>query len=496
MPLNACRTMLLAALALAALASAPSRAAADEGVLAMDVMRRSTIGAYSGRFLNCANKASSATLALQLHEVPGQDENLHLEGTLKTADAGGGGPQIDAEVRGTVLADSGYLTLSPKPPAPRPDPSTSTIGGVTFKNPFANVTAAVKQTLHIKDAAPTPPLAFEGGFIRDFDGKGFVGVVDSEQFKCHAFVLQRTDGTRSDRLPLPSAEFAFRQAGLENPFLREDAPFDGTQTGFVPSHHKSWGAFSDDAWLLYAGQLGDTKSIAYLGRIYEYGFGVQIDYAKALAYYQQAAARNDAMAQLGLAHLYSHGFGVERDMARARQYAAQYGAVRIAALKVCTDATVLARVNEMIIAGSKAPPSTIGGMLASVAMMNTRIDAGDVFLYQAVSAADLDSMTAPFLCKYTVKAINAKVTDMTPFRSWRTVDANGREFYEDNADEIVSNQQRAGLMEAIIKNASVQEVMQVEARGGSRFTVSRLQENMVGLMVPAASAEVEVGARR
>lgn len=491
MPLT--RTLLLAALALGALASRAPRALAQDVAVPMDVMRRSTLGEYNGHFLGCTN---TATLELQLHEVPGSDENLHVEGKLKTKDSTASAcPQIDTDVRGTVLADSGYVTLAPKPVAP-PDPSKATIGGMTFKNPFANVTAAVKQNLGIKDAPPPAPMKFNAGFIRDADGKGFVGIVDSEQFKCHSFTLQRKDGTRSDRMPLPSVEFVFRQAGLVNQFLLESAPFDGSKTGYVPSHHASGGVFSDDAWLLYAGQLGDARSLAYLGRIYEFGYGVQIDYAKALDYYQQAAAKGDAMAQLGLAHLYSHGFGVERDPARAKQYAGLYGATRIGALKVCTNAVMMAKVDRLVIEGNKQPPGSLGGALAAAMTPNTVIDTGDVYLYKGVVASDLDTLVTPFLCKYTVQALNSKATDVTPLRAYKITDADGYTHYEDNRDEIKNNQLTAELLTRIMKGTTGLEVMQVKSLGGNRYRISRLREGMVGLLEPSGSVELDVDVGR
>jgi TPR repeat protein len=54
-----------------------------------------------------------------------------------------------------------------------------------------------------------------------------------------------------------------------------------------------------------------------VGRIYLYGRGVPIDYAKALLWEQKAAEQGDPRAQRDLAFIYERGFGVTADPAQA-----------------------------------------------------------------------------------------------------------------------------------------------------------------------------------
>jgi TPR repeat protein len=59
--------------------------------------------------------------------------------------------------------------------------------------------------------------------------------------------------------------------------------------------------------------------MGYLGLLYEKGFGVAHDYAKAREWYEKAAAGNEmAMGYLGL--LYEKGFGVAQDFDKAREW--------------------------------------------------------------------------------------------------------------------------------------------------------------------------------
>ena len=57
-----------------------------------------------------------------------------------------------------------------------------------------------------------------------------------------------------------------------------------------------------------------------LGVMYYYGDGVQQDYAKALSYFEQAAADGDVDAINNLGLMYDEGLGVEQSDTKARQY--------------------------------------------------------------------------------------------------------------------------------------------------------------------------------
>lgn len=65
---------------------------------------------------------------------------------------------------------------------------------------------------------------------------------------------------------------------------------------------------------------GDAAAQFLLGRLYEYGIGVDEDAAKAAFWYGQAAAQNLAKAQYSLGRLYAEGEGVCRDPVRAVEW--------------------------------------------------------------------------------------------------------------------------------------------------------------------------------
>lgn len=80
----------------------------------------------------------------------------------------------------------------------------------------------------------------------------------------------------------------------------------------------------DDAtaaqWFRKSAEAGDITSQYYLGRAYETGRGVPLDYAAALTWYTKSASRGDIIASdgmVGLAGLYENGEGVPKDMDKA-----------------------------------------------------------------------------------------------------------------------------------------------------------------------------------
>jgi len=87
---------------------------------------------------------------------------------------------------------------------------------------------------------------------------------------------------------------------------------------------------------LKAAEAGDITSQFYIGRAYEWGTGVSIDYAKAMEWYTKSASRGDIIASdgmVGLAGLYETGKGISKDFERAvalYRQAAELGNVKAA----------------------------------------------------------------------------------------------------------------------------------------------------------------------
>jgi TPR repeat protein len=65
---------------------------------------------------------------------------------------------------------------------------------------------------------------------------------------------------------------------------------------------------------------GDAISMANLGKLYQYGQGVALDYVKARDWYEKAAANGYANAMFSLGGLYQNGQGVAQDYAKAREW--------------------------------------------------------------------------------------------------------------------------------------------------------------------------------
>ena len=72
--------------------------------------------------------------------------------------------------------------------------------------------------------------------------------------------------------------------------------------------------------LTEAAQQGYMPAQYEVGRIYLYGRGVPIDYAKALLWEQKAAEQGDPRAQRDMAFMYERGFGVPADPTQAAKW--------------------------------------------------------------------------------------------------------------------------------------------------------------------------------
>jgi TPR repeat protein len=74
------------------------------------------------------------------------------------------------------------------------------------------------------------------------------------------------------------------------------------------------------ALFLRGADHGDAVSMRNLGVIYENGYGVTQDHAKAREWFQKAADKGEAGAMLNLGVLYYNGYGVTQDHAKAREW--------------------------------------------------------------------------------------------------------------------------------------------------------------------------------
>lgn len=66
-------------------------------------------------------------------------------------------------------------------------------------------------------------------------------------------------------------------------------------------------------------ESGNARAQAYLGHMYESGWGAARDYGEALRWYMKAAEQGEAFSQAHAGYLYEHGLGVARDEQRAAE---------------------------------------------------------------------------------------------------------------------------------------------------------------------------------
>jgi TPR repeat protein len=72
-------------------------------------------------------------------------------------------------------------------------------------------------------------------------------------------------------------------------------------------------------WLPKA-QTGEPEAQAYVGEIYEKGWGLMPNYQVAIQWYRKAAEQGNVRAQINLGYLYERGFGVNKDLAKAMSW--------------------------------------------------------------------------------------------------------------------------------------------------------------------------------
>ncbi|HEY6271348.1 MAG TPA: caspase family protein [Terriglobales bacterium] len=65
---------------------------------------------------------------------------------------------------------------------------------------------------------------------------------------------------------------------------------------------------------------GDPEAMYYMGRVYDHGWGVPVDYSQARPWYEKGAAAGNAEAMASLGYLYGTGHGVTQDYTVARQW--------------------------------------------------------------------------------------------------------------------------------------------------------------------------------
>jgi TPR repeat protein len=132
-----------------------------------------------------------------------------------------------------------------------------------------------------------------------------------------SFASVSGQASRVDACPNDAKEFhaVEQKAGAKDP---------AAQTTLASCYDLGWHVQPDGKesirLLTEAAEQGYTPAQYEVGRIYLYGRGVPIDYAKALLWEQKAAEKGDPRAQRDLAFMYERGFGVPADPTLAAKW--------------------------------------------------------------------------------------------------------------------------------------------------------------------------------
>ena len=73
-------------------------------------------------------------------------------------------------------------------------------------------------------------------------------------------------------------------------------------------------------WYTKVAEAGNIYAMNNIGEFYQNGFGVEQDYAKAMEWYTRAAEAGNMYAMHSIGGMYQNGFGVERDYAKAMEW--------------------------------------------------------------------------------------------------------------------------------------------------------------------------------
>jgi len=95
------------------------------------------------------------------------------------------------------------------------------------------------------------------------------------------------------------------------------------------------------AWYEKAAAKDNADAMVNLGVLYGGGQGVAQDYAKARAWWEKAAAKDDAKAMAGLGLVYQNGLGVAQDQAKARAWYEKAAAKGVETAKAALDRLAL-----------------------------------------------------------------------------------------------------------------------------------------------------------
>jgi hypothetical protein len=298
-------------------------------------------------------------------------------------------------------------------------------------------------------------VAFRIG--RDFEGNGWAGTVNKKIFGCNEFAVTRVDGTKSTQQPPVSSKLARSLSTGRDSLL-----FSPTDDEFAHSFY----------WLDLASKQGDDIAAVSLGDLYQSGAAVRPDPVRALQYYQLAAGRNSADGQKKLARMYAEGVGVARNLKESERLKTLATATLTETFNWCSSRRVLESMQKLIQANIDRPSSVVGLARDNVAIVtNSNIDLGTAVI-QAVAPSQASGLDHPFQCKVTIKHVNGKIADATPYERYSYRDTDGWTVYSDNSKTIEARKASADMQTLLLNAISTDEVVDVEPLGGRAYKIS------------------------
>lgn len=189
---------------------------------------------------------------------------------------------------------------------------------------------ARKEVIYAKNLdKPVIPICIDetklyGWFLFEFGQIDYIAYAIKEQREKFLNNLCKWEGIKVDSQLLERIiDLNFANSNCEYQINQDPAGRDLREVGDDHFYGRNGNAVDIKKALIFyeqAAQLGDVRSINYLGNYCYNGFCNEIDYLQAFKYYMKAAALGYAPAQNNLGNCYYEGNGVEKNYEKAVEY--------------------------------------------------------------------------------------------------------------------------------------------------------------------------------
>ena len=474
-------------------AAAASSSATDQLMLAppppvsLPALRSAGLGVFEGTLQDCA---APRKVQLSLRERPKQDfsDAVQVEGRISVADPANpsASPLFESNLTGILRSKTSMIALETAAAEPAPTPS-----GV------AGLAAAARQLWNRRsssgvDAGRIRHRNFRIDMARDVAGAGWVGLLNDTVFGCQEMVMKRTDGTRSDALRKLRIEEAFSLAEMSTAFLLEDdAVVAALKTSPVRPRRSLLGSantpesqpWQGAVWLRLASDLGSPRAAALLGRAYEHGLGLPKDMQRAVAYYTDAARGGDPGGLRAMAQRFAAGDGVVRDEARGRGMVGNAERTVAQARRLCASEAAVEQFGALVLAQFRMQSNSLVNIALNAAMDQQRVVDIPALVVERVEPLAVSAPGAPFICKVTAPRVDARVTDLTPYRRWAHTDPHDNvTYYSDNEYDRAWNSMLADAQTKMLNLTPAIDFIEARSLGNNRWRLTFLDNDPAGAL--------------